>query len=230
MNKNDHNYLSRIRENRLLRKQLDQDFESGKLVFESHSIAIIPDKYILVDIRHQAPDLYLDVLLQSLAILSRLNETLDYLQKQLHEQFYRIVLRTTQHIVDNNFVLHSNNSHQNFLTNNPDCLRDLLETCYEQFKIVVKNIEYLLNILKLIQEHQAPLQIQQQQYIGIQTAERQRGSRFFYFEKISMKFSSLQILNPNKNKQCQQQYNSKFHIYFPWNLFGKHFKKFLVKF
>jgi exocyst complex component 4 len=198
MNKNDHNYLSRIRENRLLRKQLDQDFESGKLVFESHSIAIIPDKYILVDIRHQAPDLYLDVLLQSLAILSRLNETLDYLQKQLHEQFYRIVLRTTQHIVDNNFVLHSNNSHQNFLTNNPDCLRDLLETCYEQFKIVVKNIEYLLNILKLIQEHQAPLQIQQQQYIGIQTAERQRGWIFLFRKNLNEILFSSDIKSEQK--------------------------------
>ncbi|CAF3443862.1 unnamed protein product [Rotaria socialis] len=173
-NKNDHNYLSRIRENRLLRKQLDQDFESGKLLFESHSLAIIPDKYMLVDIRQQAPELYLDVLLQSLSILSRLNETLDYLQKQLHEQFHRIVLRTTQHIVDSNFVLHSNNSHQNLMVNNPDCLRDLLETCYEQFKLVVKNIEYILNILKFIQEHQSPLQIQQQEYIGIQTAENQR--------------------------------------------------------
>ncbi|CAF3843763.1 unnamed protein product [Rotaria magnacalcarata] len=173
-NKNDHNYLSRIRENRLLRKQLDQDFESGKLLFESHSLAIIPDKYMLVDIRQQAPELYLDVLLQSLSILSRLNETLDYLQKQLHEQFHRIVLRTTQHIVDSNFVLHSNNSHQNLMVNNPDCLRDLLETCYEQFKLVVKNIEYILNILKFIQEHQAPVQIQQQEYIGIQTAENQR--------------------------------------------------------
>ena len=37
------------------------------------------------------------------------------LQKQLHEQFHRIVLRTTQHIVDNNFILHSNNSHQNHM-------------------------------------------------------------------------------------------------------------------
>lgn len=174
-NKNDHNYLSRIRENRLLRKQLDQDFESGKLNFESHSIAIIPDKYILVDILHQAPELYLDVLLQSLAILSRLNESLDFLQKQLREQFHRIVIRTTQHIVDNNFVLHSNNSQQNFLNNNPDCLRDLLETCYEQFKIVVKNIEYLLGILKLIQGHQAPLQMQQQEYLAMQATERQRG-------------------------------------------------------
>jgi hypothetical protein len=118
---------------------------------------------MLVDIRYQAPDLYLDVLLQSLSILSNLNETLDFVQKQLHEQFYRIVLRTTQHIIDNNFVL-SNNS----LINNPDCLRDLLETCYEQFKIVVKNIQYLLNILKLIQEHQAPLQIQQKEYLNSQ--------------------------------------------------------------
>ena len=173
-NKNDHNYLSRIRENRLLRKQLDQEFESGKLNFESHSIAIIPDKYIVVDMLHQAPELYLDVLLQSLAILFRLNESLDFLQKQLLEQFHRIVLRTTQHIVDNNFVLHSNSSH---LTNNPDCLRDLLETCYEQFKIVVRNIEYLLNILRLIQEHRAPLQVQQQQYIAIQTTEHQRDIR-----------------------------------------------------
>ncbi|CAF4352156.1 unnamed protein product [Rotaria socialis] len=91
-NKNDQNYLSRIRENRLLRKQLDP-------------------KYILVDIRQQAPHFYLDVLLQSLPILSHFNETLDYLQKQFH----RIVLRTTQHIIDNNFVLHSNNWQQNFV-------------------------------------------------------------------------------------------------------------------
>jgi exocyst complex component 4 len=167
-NKTDQHSLSRLRENRLLRKQLDQDFEEGKLSFESHSLAIIPDKYMLVDIRYQAPDLYLDVLLQSLSILSNINETLDFIQKQLHEQFYRIVLRTTQHIIDNNFVL-SNNS----LINNPDCLRDLLETCYEQFKIVVKNIEYLLNILKLIQEHQAPLQIQQKEYLD---SQKQHGS------------------------------------------------------
>ena len=164
LNKNDHNYLSRIRENRLLRKQLDQDFEAGKLAFESHSLAIVPDKYMLVDIRHQAPELYIDVLLQSLSILLRLNETLDHVQKQLHEQFHRIVLRTTQHIVDNNFVLHSTSA-----VNNPDCLRDLLETCYEQFKLVVKSIEYLLNILKLVQEHQAPVQIQQKDYLGTQT-------------------------------------------------------------
>ena len=38
-NKNDHNYLSRIRENRLLRKQLDQEFESGKLLFEKSYIS-----------------------------------------------------------------------------------------------------------------------------------------------------------------------------------------------
>ena len=178
INKNDHNYLSRIRENRLLRKQLDQEFESGKLTFEAHSLAIIPDKYLLVDIRHQAPELYIDVLLQSLSILLRLNETLDFVQKQLTEQFHRIVIRTTQHIVDNNFVLHStlsNTSQQNVAVNSPDCLRDLLETCYEEFKLVVKNIEYLLNVLKLIQEHQAPLQIQQQEYIGLQRAENQRG-------------------------------------------------------
>lgn len=169
-NKNDHNYLSRIRENRLLRKQLDQDFESGKLLFESHSIAIVPDKYILIDISHQSPEYFLEVLVQSLSLLSRLTKTLDDLQKQLHEQFHRIVLRTTQHIIDNNFVLQSNN----MPTNNPDCLRDLLETCYEQFKIVVKNIEFLLNIVKLIQDHQAPVQIQQQEYIALQTAENQR--------------------------------------------------------
>lgn len=175
VNKNDHNYLSRIRENRLLRKQLDQDFEAGKLAFESHSLAIVPDKYMLVDIRHQAPELYIDVLLQSLSILLRLNETLDHVQKQLHEQFHRIVLRTTQHIVDNNFVLHSTSNHLS--VNNPDCLRDLLETCYEQFKLVVKTIEYLLNILKLIQEHQSPVQMQQQGYIGIQTTESQRDLR-----------------------------------------------------
>jgi hypothetical protein len=131
---------------------------------------------MLVDIRQQAPEFYLDVLFQSLSILSRLNETLEFVEKQLH----RIVLRTTEHIVDNNFVLHSNNSHQNLLGNNPDCLRDLLETCYEQFKLVVKNMEYLLNILKLIQEHQAPVQIQQQEYIGIQTAENQRGKKLIF--------------------------------------------------
>jgi hypothetical protein len=122
---------------------------------------------MLVDIRYQAPDLYIDVLLQSLSILSHLNETLEFVQKQLHEQFYRIILRTTQHIIDNNFTL-SNNS----LVNNPDCLRELLETCYEQFKLVVKNIEYLLNMLKLIQEHQAPLQIQQKEYF---TSLKQHG-------------------------------------------------------
>ena len=204
-NKNDHNYLSRIRENRLLRKQLDQDFELGKLSFEFHSLAIIPDRYMLVDIRHQAPDLYLDVLLQSLSILSRLNETLEHIQKQLHEQFHRIVQRTTQHIVDNNFVLHSNNSHQSHLMNNPDCLRDLLETCYEQFKIVVKNIEYVLNVLKLIQEHQASVQLQQDEYLRIQTAKNQRGIPMlpfsllltnFLIEYLDLKNQQRQVVTP----------------------------------
>jgi len=120
---------------------------------------------MLVDIRYQAPDFYLDVLLQSLSILSTLNVTLDFIQKQFHEQLYRIVLRTTQHIIDNNFIL-SNNSNQNHMVNNPDCLRDLLETCYEQFKLVVKTTEYLLNVLKLLQEHQAPVQIQQEEYLA----------------------------------------------------------------
>ncbi|CAF1341274.1 unnamed protein product [Adineta ricciae] len=195
-NKNDHNYLSRIRENRLLRKQLDQDFELGKLSFEFHSLAIIPDKYMLVDIRHQAPDLYLDVLLQSLSILSRLNETLEHIQKQLHEQFHRIVQRTTQHIVDNNFVLHSNNSHQSHLMNNPDCLRDLLETCYEQFKIVVKNIEYVLNGLKLIQEHQASVQLQQDAYLQIQAAKNQRDLKNHQRQAVSSVPNTIQFEIP----------------------------------
>jgi hypothetical protein len=146
----DQNSLSRLRENRLLRKQLDQDFEEGKLLFESVFLSIIPDKYLLVDIRFQSPDLYLDVLLQSLSILSHLNETLDSIQKQLPEQLYRIILRTTQHIIDNNFIL-SNNS-QTHTVNNPDCLKDLLETCYEQFKLVVKNVDHLLNMLTKLQE------------------------------------------------------------------------------
>ncbi|CAF1034598.1 unnamed protein product [Adineta steineri] len=163
-NKTDQNSLLRTRENRLLRKQLDQEFEEGKLSMESHLLAIIPDKYMLVDIRYQAPDLYLDVLLQSLSILSNLNVTLDFIQKLFSEQLYRCVLRTTQHIIDNNFIL-SNNSNQNLTVNNPDCLRDLLETCYEQFKLIVKTTEYLLNMLKLIQERQAPLQVQQQEYL-----------------------------------------------------------------
>jgi hypothetical protein len=162
--KNESNPLSRVRENRLLRKQLDQEFEEGKLTMESHSLAIIPDKYMLVDIRHQAPELYLDVLLQSLSVLSSINETLEFIQKQLPEQFYRGVLRVTQHIIDNNFML-SGNSNQTAMVNNPDCLRDLLETCYEQFKLVAKTMEYLLNVLKRIQAHQAPVQIQQEEYL-----------------------------------------------------------------
>ena len=164
LTKTDQNSLSRLRENRLLRKQLDQEFEEGKLTFESIFLPIIPDKYMLVDIRSQSPELYLDVILQSLSVLSNLNETLDFIQKQLPEQFYRIILRTTQHIIDNNFIL-ANNSQQNHIVNNPDRLRDLLETCYEQFKLVLKNIEYLLNTLKLLQEHQAPVQLQQSEYL-----------------------------------------------------------------
>ena len=156
----DENTPLRTRENRLLRKQLDQEFHEGKLSFESHSIAIIPDKYLLTDIRHQSSELYFDVLLQSLAILSNLNETLDFLQKQLHEQFYRIILHTTQHILDNNFVQTTNT-----FVNNPNCLRDLLEIAYEQFKHVIKNFEYLLNVLKSIQEHQSSVQIQQTNYL-----------------------------------------------------------------
>ncbi|UJR38316.1 hypothetical protein I4U23_030986 [Adineta vaga] len=108
-NKNDHNYLSRIRENRLLRKQIDQEFQSEKLSLELHSLATST---------------------RSLSILSRLNETLKYVRKQLHEQFHRIN--------------------------------------------VGKNIEYVLNILKFIQEHQASVQIQQQEYLQIQTTENQR--------------------------------------------------------
>lgn len=199
ISKNDHNYLSRIRENRLLRKQLDQEFESGRLTFESHSIAIIPDKYLMVDIRYQAPECYIEVLLQSLSVLSRLNETLDFVQKQLNEQLHRIVHRTTQHIIDNNFVLLSamlNPTQQNVHMNSPDCLRDLLETCYEQFKIVVKNTEYLLNVLKLIQAHQAPLQVQQHEYIERLSLENQRGL-FFYL------YSWKKRIHIKKNKRTR---------------------------
>ncbi|CAF5052608.1 unnamed protein product, partial [Rotaria sp. Silwood1] len=165
INKHDQSSVSRLRENRLLRKQLDQEFEEGKLSFESHSLAIIPDQYMLVDIRNQPSNIYLDVLLQSLSVLSNLNETLDFVQKQFPEQLYRIILHTTQHIIDNNLIV-SNNLNQNLILNNADCLRDLLETTYEQFKVVVKNTEYLINILKLLQEHQAPMQIQQQVYLA----------------------------------------------------------------
>ncbi|CAF3633426.1 unnamed protein product [Rotaria socialis] len=164
LNKSDQNSVTPSRENRLLRKQLDQEFEQGKLSFESQSLAIIPDKYMLVDIRNQTSNIYLDVLLQSLSILSDLNETIDFIQKQFHEQLYLIVLRTTQHIIDNNTIL-SNNLNQRLIFNNTDCLRDLLETVYEQFKLVVKNTEYLISILKLLQDHQAPTQIQQQEYL-----------------------------------------------------------------
>jgi hypothetical protein len=38
----------------------------------------------------------------------------------------------------------------------------------------VKNIEYVLNILKLIQEHQAPLQIEQQEYLQRQKQHGQK--------------------------------------------------------
>lgn len=176
LSKHDQRAITRLRENRLLRKQLDHDFEEGKLSFESHSISIIPDKYMLVDIRNQTSNIYLDVLLQSLSILSNINETLDFVQKQYHEQFYRIILRTTQHIVDNNLI-QSNNTNQNVILNNTDCLRDLLEIAYEQFKIIVKNTEYLINMLRLLQEGHAPLQIQQQEYL---TNLKQQGSYFFY--------------------------------------------------
>ncbi|CAF2086181.1 unnamed protein product [Rotaria magnacalcarata] len=110
------------KENRLLRKQLDP-------------------KYILVDIRQQAPHFYLDVLLQSLPILSHFNETLDYLQKQFH----RIVLRTTQHIIENNFVLHSNNWQQNFVNEvlnenkrNINAVHDILQRIIED---IASNIQ-----------------------------------------------------------------------------------------
>ena len=145
LSKNDHNSFSRIRENRLLRKQLDQEFQLAKLAFEWHSLVTIADKYLLVDILHQASHLYMDVLLQSLSIWSRLNETLDDVQKRLHKQLHDIVLLITQHIVENNFVLHStmnSASHQSLTAKNSDCSRDLLETCYEEFQWVLKNIEY----------------------------------------------------------------------------------------
>ena len=152
--KSDPTPVSRSRENRLLRKQLDQEYEEGKLSFESHSLSIIPDKYLLVDIRSQSPDLYLDVLIQSLSILFNLNQTLESVQKQLPERLFRIVHRTTQHILDNSFHLS---------VNNPEYLRELLESCYDQFKLVVKNIEHMLNLLKLLQAHQSPLQTQQKE-------------------------------------------------------------------
>ncbi|CAF2030673.1 unnamed protein product [Rotaria magnacalcarata] len=98
-------------------------------------------KYILVDIRQQAPHFYLDVLLQSLPILSHFNETLDYLQKQFH----RIVLRTTQHIIENNFVLHSNNWQQNFVNEvlnenkrNINAVHDILQRIIED---IASNIQ-----------------------------------------------------------------------------------------
>ena len=68
-----------------------------------------------------------------------------------------------------------NIQHRPMVVNNPDCLRDLLETCYDEFKMAVKGVEYLLSMLKLVQEHQAPLQLQQQEYIATQTVEQQRG-------------------------------------------------------
>ncbi|CAF4368957.1 unnamed protein product [Rotaria sp. Silwood2] len=80
------------------------------------------------------------VLLQSLSVLSNLNEILDFVQKQYYEQLYRIVLRTTQHIIDNNLAL-SNRSNKNLVFNDTDCLRDLFETSYEQIKIVAKNTD-----------------------------------------------------------------------------------------
>ena len=70
-------------------------------------------------------------------------------------------------------------SHQSLTAKNSDCSRDLLETCDEEFKLVVKNIEYPLNILELVQQHQAPLQVQQEESIAMHNAERQRGEDSF---------------------------------------------------
>ena len=150
---------SRLRENRLLRKQLDQEFHEGKLGLESSSLAIIPDQYLLVDIRQQSPDLYLDVLIQSLAILFHLNETFELLQRKFPEHFTRIVQQTTRHILD---------SQSNLLLNNRDCLRELFEMCYEQFKSIVKNCEHLLTMFKAIEERQSPVQLKQEEYLHTQ--------------------------------------------------------------
>ena len=174
INRNDYKSLSRLRENRLLRKQLDQDFEEGKLSFESHLLSIIPDKYLLVDIRSRSIDLYFEVLLQSLSILSNLNKTIEFIQKHFYEQLHRMILRTTQHIVDNNLIL-LNDCNQTSVLNNSDCLRDLFEKSYDEFKLVVKNTEYVLHMLKLLQEHRAPMQIQQRKYLQHQ---KQRGLLF----------------------------------------------------
>ncbi|CAF1528324.1 unnamed protein product, partial [Didymodactylos carnosus] len=145
----DHAYISKIRENCLLRKQFDHDYNQGKLTFENSTSFIIPDKYLLVDIKYSS-ELYLEVLLQSSGILQRLNDSIDFIQKQLHGQLHKIVIKTTQHIVDNNFLNLSSTStatSTSLTLNNPDNLRDLLETCYEQFKLVVKSFEYVLGVL-----------------------------------------------------------------------------------
>ena len=141
------------RENRLLRKELDREFHEGKLALESSFLPLIPAQYLLVDIRHQSPELYLDVLIQSLAVLFHLNETWEFIQRKFSEQFTRIVQQTTRHLLDNH------TSHSNLVLNDPGCLRELFETCYEQFQSVVKNCEHLLTMFKAIEERQSPMQV-----------------------------------------------------------------------
>lgn len=141
------------RENRLLRKELDREFHEGKLTLESSFLPIIPAQYLLVDIRHQSPELYLDVLIQSLAVLFHLNETWEFIQRKFSEQFTRIVQQTTRHLLDNH------TSQSNLVLNDPGCLRELFETCYEQFQSVAKNCEHLLTMFKAIEERQSPMQV-----------------------------------------------------------------------
>lgn len=157
----------RLRENRLLRKQFDQEFDEGKLSLESSFLSIIPDKYLLTDVLLQSPELYFEVLIQSLAILSHLNETLEYIQRKLQEQCYRIILRTTQHILDSHFPL---------ITNHPEYLRTLLEFSYEQFKLVMKNCQLILHHLRLLQERKSPVQVRQEEF---RQSQKQFGLSFF---------------------------------------------------
>ncbi|CAF0822807.1 unnamed protein product, partial [Didymodactylos carnosus] len=166
---------------------LDHDFDQGKLTFESSTSMIVPDKYLLVDIKYSS-ELYLEVLIQSLAVLHRLNDSTDFIQKQLHEQLHKIVIKTTQHIVDNNFLnlsVMSTATTTSLTLNNLDYLRDLLETCYEQFKLVVKAFEYVLGILRLVNDQNAPVQVQQRQYALNLQQQQEHDSKSMYSKHSS---------------------------------------------
>lgn len=154
------NRTSFQRENRIRRKQFDISFDEEKLPIESEFLSIIPDEFNAPDLRSKSNKIYLDVLLQSLSILFHLNETLELVRRKFHQEFHQIVSRTTNFLLDS-LSFHSHRPNSELIVNEPNVLRELFQYSFEQFQLVVKNFEYLIEFLEALRQSRTPMQIQQ---------------------------------------------------------------------